>query len=37
MAESFVNTIKRGYVAPMGLSDARTLLAQLPAAFEFFN
>ena len=34
MAESFVNTFKRDYVARMDLSDAA---AQLPAAFEHFN
>ena len=37
MAESFVNTFKRGYVSRMDLSDARTVLAQLPSAFEHFN
>jgi len=37
MAESFVNTFKRDYVARMDLSDAQTVLAQLPAAFEHFN
>ncbi|WP_375574935.1 integrase core domain-containing protein, partial [Paracidovorax oryzae] len=37
MAESFVNTFKRDYVARMDLRDARTVLAQLPAAFEHFN
>ena len=37
MAESFVNTFKRNYVARMHLSDAATVLAQLPAAFEHFN
>ena len=37
MAESFVNTFKRDYVSRMDLSDARTVLAQLPAAFEHFN
>lgn len=37
MAESFVNTFKRDYVARMNLRDARTVLAQLPAAFEHFN
>ena len=36
MAESFVNTFKRDYVARIDLSDA-TVLAQLPAAFEHFN
>jgi transposase InsO family protein len=37
MAESFVNTFKRDYVARMDLSNAATVLAQLPAAFEHFN
>ena len=37
MAESFVNTFKRDYVSRMDLSDARIVLAQLPAAFEHFN
>ena len=37
MAESFVNTFKRDYVSRMDLSDARTVLAQLPSAFEHFN
>ena len=37
MVESFVNTSKRDYVARMDLSDAQTVLAQLPAAFEHFN
>lgn len=37
MAESFVNTFKRNYVARMDLRDAATVLAQLPAAFEHFN
>ncbi len=37
MAESFVNTFKRDYVARMDLRDAQTVLAQLPAAFEHFN
>lgn len=37
MAESFVNTFKRDYVARMDLRDAETVLAQLPAAFEHFN
>jgi transposase InsO family protein len=37
MAESFVRTFKRDYVARMDLSDAATVLAQLPAAFEHFN
>jgi putative transposase len=37
MAESFVNTFKRDYVTRMDLTDARTVMAQLPAAFEHFN
>ena len=37
MAESFVNTFKRDYVSCMDLTDAQTVLAQLPAAFEHFN
>lgn len=38
MAESFVNTFKRDYAACMGLKDdARTVLAQLPAAHEHYN
>jgi transposase InsO family protein len=37
MAESFVNTFKRDYVARMDLRDAATVLAQLPGAFEHFN
>jgi len=37
MAESFVRTFKRDYVARMDLSDAGTVLVQLPAAFEHFN
>ena len=37
IAESFVNTFRRDYVSRMDLSDAMTVLAQLPAAFEHFN
>ncbi len=37
MAESFVNTFRRDYVSRMDLTDAPTVLAQLPAAFEHFN
>lgn len=37
MAESFVDTFKRDYVSRMDLHDARTVLAQLPSAFEHFN
>ena len=37
VADSFVNTFKRDYVARMDLSNARTVLVQLPAAFEHFN
>lgn len=32
-----MNTFERDYVAPMDLRDARTVLAQLTAAFEHFN
>jgi transposase InsO family protein len=37
MAESFVNTFRRDCLSRMDLSDAPTVLAQLPAAFEHFN
>jgi transposase InsO family protein len=37
MAESFVNTFRRDYLARMDLSDAPTVMGQLPAAFEHFN
>lgn len=37
IAESFVNTFKRDYVSDMDLREARTVLAQLPAAFKHFN
>jgi len=37
MAESFVNTFRRDYLSRMDLSDAPTVLTQLPAAFEHFN
>lgn len=37
MAEGFVNTLRRNYVSRMDLSDARTVLAHLPEAFEHFN
>jgi putative transposase len=37
MAESFVNTFKRDYVGRMDLVDARTVMAQMAAAFEHFN
>ncbi len=37
MAESFVNTFRRDYVSRMDLSDAPTVLAQLPAALQRFN
>ncbi len=37
MAESFVNTLMRDYVARMDLRDAATVMAQSPAAFEHFN
>ena len=37
MAESFVNSFRRDYLSQMDLSDAATVLDQLPAAFEHFN
>ena len=37
MAESFVNTFKRDYVSRMDLTDARTVMTQMEAAFEHFN
>lgn len=37
MAESFVKTFKRDYVAFGDLSDARTVMAQLPKWFEHYN
>lgn len=37
MAESFVKTFKRDYVAHMDRRDAVTLMQQLPAAFEHYN
>ena len=37
MAESFVNTFRRDYLSRMNLSDARTVMQQLPAAFDHFN
>lgn len=37
IAESFVNTFRRDYLSRMDLSNALTVLAQLPAAFEHFN
>lgn len=37
MAESFVNTFRRDYLSRMDLTDAKTVMAQLPAAFEHFN
>ncbi|NMM80546.1 transposase [Acidovorax sp. SRB_14] len=37
IAESFVNTFKRDYVSRMDLADARTVMAQMQAAFEHFN
>ena len=36
-AESFVNTFWRDYDARMDLSDAPTVMEQLPAAFEHVN
>ena len=37
MAESFVNTFRRDYLSRIDLSDAITVMRQLPAAFEHFN
>ncbi len=37
MAEAFVNTIKRDYVGGADLSDAVTVLTQLPAWIEDYN
>lgn len=37
MAESFVKTFKRDYVARMDRSDAPTVLRQLDAAFTHYN
>jgi putative transposase len=37
MAEAFVNTIKRDYVAGADLSDAETVLRQLPAWLADYN
>lgn len=37
VAESFINTFKRDYVARTDLSDAARVLAQLTASFEHFN
>lgn len=34
MAESFVNTCKRDSVSRMNLANARTVMAQMSAAFE---
>ena len=37
MAEAFVNTFKRDYVAGGDLSDAETVIRQLPGWFEDYN
>jgi len=37
MAEAFVNTMKRDYVSGADLSDAETVLSQLPAWMEDYN
>lgn len=37
VAERFVNTFKRDYVSRMDLANARTVMAQMAAAFEHFN
>lgn len=33
----FVNTVRRDYVSRMDLTDAETVMAQLPSAFQHFN
>ena len=37
MAEAFVNTIKRDYVDGADLSDAQTVIQQLPGWIEDYN
>jgi transposase InsO family protein len=37
MAEAFVNTIKRDYVGGANLSDAQTVIRQIPAWLEDYN
>jgi transposase InsO family protein len=37
MAESFVKTFRRDYVARMDCADAMAVLRQLPAAFQHYN
>jgi putative transposase len=37
MAEAFVNTIKRDYVGGADLSDAQTVIRQLPSWLEDYN
>ena len=37
MAEAFVNPIKRDYMGRGDLSDADTVVAQLPGWFEDYN
>ena len=37
MAEAFVNTIKRDYVQGADLSDAQTVLRQLPGWIQDYN
>ncbi len=37
MAEAFVNTIKQDYVQGADLSDARTVLRQLPGWIQDYN
>ena len=37
MAESFVKTMKRDYIAFMPKPDARTAIANLRLAFEHYN
>ena len=37
MAESFIKTFKRDYVQVHDISDARTVMEQLPLWFEDYN
>jgi transposase InsO family protein len=37
MAEAFVNTLKRDYVGGANLSDAETVMRQIPAWLDDYN
>lgn len=37
MAEGFVNTLRRDYLNRVDITDAQTVLRQLPAASEHFK